>query len=103
MWLQEICNSCTSVFANIRAWEQQEWNKKKKTAEERKTKSVIMERSKAMWKKKSRLPITTQLKYSNSKHTLLVVFYKINKKINELTQNFMKFDLYYQLRIQISE
>ena len=27
VWLYEIGHSCTSVFLNTRAWEQQEWNK----------------------------------------------------------------------------
>ena len=49
-----------------------------------------MERSKAMWKKKSRRPITAQLKYNNNKHILLV-FYNIMKKFNEIQFNLKKF------------
>ena len=39
-------NSCTSVFPNTRAWEQQEWNKTKKQEEEDKKQGASMERHK---------------------------------------------------------
>ena len=41
-----MCNSCTSVFPNTCALEQQEWNKKV-TEEEGKKRGVSMEKSKA--------------------------------------------------------
>ena len=43
-----------------------------------------------MWKKKSQRPITTQLKHNNKKHILLV-FYKVRKKFNEIQLNLKKF------------
>ena len=46
-------NSCTSVFPNTLAWEQQERNKIKETAEEGRKRGVNIERSKAGTKKRS--------------------------------------------------
>ena len=42
-----------------------------------------------MWKKKSWRPNTTQLKHNNNKNILLV-FYKIRKKLNEIQFNLKK-------------
>ena len=57
----------------------------KETDEECKKRGVRPERSKESTKKikKSRRPITTQLKYINTKHNI-AVFYKILKKYNEI-------------------
>ena len=48
---KEMWNSCTRVFPNTRALEQQEWNNKE-TDEESKKRGVSMERSKAGTKEK---------------------------------------------------
>ena len=47
VWLKDMGNSCTSVFPNTHAWEQQERNKTKETDEDGKKRGVSMERSKA--------------------------------------------------------
>ena len=60
-------NSCTSVFPNTRAWEQLERNKIKETEEELKKRGVSIESKAGTKKKKSRLPITSESKYSNNK------------------------------------
>ena len=46
-------NSCTSVFPNNRAWEQQQKRNKKETDEDGKKRGVSMERSKAGTNKRS--------------------------------------------------
>ena len=51
VWLKEMGNSCTSVFPNTRAWEQQEWNKIEKQTKT--VRRVSLERSKAGRKKTS--------------------------------------------------
>ena len=48
VYLYEMCNSCTNVFPNTRAWEQQELNKPKK----QKKRGMSMERSIASTKEK---------------------------------------------------
>ena len=85
-------NSCTNVFPNTRAWEQQEWNKIKKQM-----KTIIMEAW--VWKevkrhewKKSRRPITTYQKYNMNKHNI-VLFYKIWKMYDEIQLTKNKMDL----------
>ena len=40
VWLQEMWNSCTSVFPNTRAWEQQERNKTKRHEDGKKSQLV---------------------------------------------------------------
>ena len=52
----------------------------KHTDEEGKKRGVSMERSKAGTKKRSRRPITSQSKYNDNKHNM-VMFYKIWKSI----------------------
>ena len=84
-------NSCTSVFPNTSAWQQQEWNKTK-----RQTKNV--RREAWVWKdvkrrhKKSRRPITTWSKYIINNHNV-VLFYKIWKTYNEIQSTTNKMDL----------
>ena len=84
-------NSCTSVFPNTHACEQQERNKTKRQTDGKK-RGVSMERSKAGTNKKS--PdghhIFTKMQYN--KHNLLV-FNKIWKKHNEIQLTKNKIDL----------
>ena len=72
----ETEKSCTSVFPNNRAWQQQEWNKEERW-ECRKKKG-------GHEKKKSRRPITTESKCDNNNKHNIVVFYKIWKKWNKI-------------------
>ena len=51
-----------------------------------------VKRARKKKKKKSRGPITTQSKYNNNKHKMLV-FYKIRKKYNEIQLTKNKMDL----------
>ena len=56
VWLQETGNSCTSVFPNTHAWEQQEWNKiMKQTKKVRE--AWVWKKGKRARKKKYRRPI----------------------------------------------
>ena len=93
-------NSCTSVFPNTRAWEQQERNKTKKTDEDGKKRGVSMERSKAGTNKRS----PDRLSHPNQKTIIISKIWKYfirNGKSKEIQltkkQNGLKYSKNYKL------
>ena len=86
-------NSCTSVFPNTSAWEQQERNKTKETDEDGKKRGSSMERSKAGTNKRS----PDGLSHPNQNTIIIkqnmVIFYKKWKKYNEIQLTKSKMDL----------